>query len=63
MIHSTVCSDSYRNCLPYAGDSDENLGWMGSQSGRGGLVIAYGSLKENVLLLFGHFGFAYLVMY
>ena len=44
-------------------DGEENLGWMGSQSGRGGLVIAYGSLKENVLLLFGHFGFAYLVMY
>ena len=44
-------------------DSEENLGWMGSQSGRGGLVIAYGSLKENVLLLFGHFGFEFLVVY
>ena len=36
---------------------------MGSQSGRGRLVIAYGSLKENVLLLFGHFGFEFLVVY
>ena len=35
------------------GDGDDHLGWMGGEGGWGGLIITYGSLKVQLIIIAG----------